>query len=117
MCENFTLCRAVGSCGTRIWLGKNSNANVLTNLFVKYYLGGNEVIKVTTPIIEGDNIFLDLTDPEADFYNSHIPAYYVWLSNGYLSDYMQLTNGGSQHDGLILIFNGNTTQDIAIVCE
>ena len=117
LCDNFTLCKPVGACGTRIWLGKNTSASVNDILFVKYYLGGNEVIEATTPIIEGTDVFLDLSDPYADFYNTHIPSYQVWLSDSYLSEYKLLTNEGSEHEGLILIFNGATSQDKAIICE
>ena len=113
-CENFTLTKPVGNCGTRIWLGKNTSLTGNEILFVMYFLGGNEVVEATTPIIDGDDVFLDLSDPYVDYYNSHISAYYVWLSDAYLSEYKQLTNNGTNHDGLILMFNGSTSQDIAV---
>ena len=116
-CSNFTLTKPVGTCGTRIWLGKKAGLTGNEILFVQYSLGGNLVTEATTPIIEGDDVFLDLTDPNKDFYNEYIASYSVWLSDAYLSDFKQINNGGVLHDGLILVFHGNTTQDIAIICE
>lgn len=114
-CNDFALSKPVGACSSRIWLGKNTSASANDILFVKYYLGGNEVVYSTTPIIEGDDVFLDMTDPYADFYNNHINAYYVWLSDAYRSDYKQLTNGGTDYNGFILIFSGTSTQDKVIL--
>ena len=116
-CQDFTLCKPVGHCGTRIFLGKNTNLTGNEILFVEYSMGGNPVTEATTPIIEGNNVFLDLTDPNKDFYNTHIASYKVWLSDAYMSDYKTLRNSEADHDGLILIFNGDTTQDIAVPCE
>lgn len=115
-CTTFTKCKPVGRCGTRIWLGKNTSLTGNELLFIKYYLGNEEVIESVDPIIVGNDVFLDLTTPYIDFFNEYISSYFVWLSDAYLSDYKQLTNSSTLHDGLILTFNGSTYQDIAIPC-
>jgi hypothetical protein len=114
-CNTFTKTKPVGKCGTKLWLGTGTFTGTET-IFVKYYLNGDEVIEATDPIFEGNNIFLDLTDPYIDFYNSYNGSYYIWVSyNGYYSDGTQITNSGN-HDGFIVNFaNVKVTHDRLII--
>lgn len=103
-CSNFTKTKPVGKCGTRIWLGTATTTGT-ESLFVKYLTNGDEIVEMTTPIIEGNDIFLDLTDPYIDFYNQY-NTYSIWLSdsNGYYSDGIEITNNGVSHEGFIVTF-------------
>ena len=116
-CINFTKTLPVGRCGTRIWLGTATTVGTEA-LFVKYFINGDEVTEMTTPIIEGNDIFLDLTDPYVDFYNP-FNTYFIWLSDasGYYSDGIQITNG-ALHDGFIVNFANisNNNDRLVVSC-
>ena len=116
-CSNFSKTNPVGKCGTKIWLGTNTGLTGDESLFVQYFLNGDEVTTMVTPIIEGNDISLDLTDPYVDFFNQY-KTYYVWLSdsNGYYSDETPITNNGVEHDGFIINFgNVSNTHDQLVV--
>ena len=116
-CENFTNTCKVGKCGAKLWLGTVANLTGNESLFVQYFLNGDEITEMTTPIIQGNDVFLDLTDPYLNFYSQY-NTYYVWLSdsNGYYSDGTQIENNGL-HDGFIINFgNVATTHDRLVVC-
>jgi hypothetical protein len=104
-CDNFTKTKPVGKCGTKIWLGTRQNLTGDELLFVRYILNGDEVEVSTDPIIQGNDIFLDLTDPYIDFYSQY-NTYYIWLSdsNGYNSDGLTIRNNKADHDGFIVNF-------------
>lgn len=114
-CDNFVKTKPVGRCGTRIWLGTASTTGT-ESLLVTYYLNGDEVSVMTTPIIEGNDIFLDLTDPYIDYYNA-FKTYFISLTdaNGYYSNGIQITNGVPR-DGFIVTFgNVSNSNDRLIV--
>lgn len=104
-CVNFTNTLIVGSCGDKIWLGTATFVEGMM-LTVTYYLNGDEISDFFTPIVDGDNIFLDLSDPYPDYYNA-FNTYYVSLTDtsGYFSGGVQLTNEGVSHDGFIVRFS------------
>ena len=110
-CENFSNTKKVGKCGLRIWLGTSTELTGSEELLVTYYLNGDEVSEVSTPIIEGNDIFLDLTDPYIDYYSQY-NTYYINLmdANGYYSDGLNITNGGLEHEGFIVHF-GNVSNN------
>ena len=116
-CDNFTKTKKVGRCGTKIWLGTATTTGA-ESLFVKYSINGDEVIEMTTPIVDGNDVFLDLLDPYIDFYNP-FNTYFIWLSDadGYYSDGIQITNNGTLHDGFIVNFaNVSNNNDRLITC-
>jgi len=116
-CDNFTKTKKVGKCGTRIWLGTATTVGTEA-LFVKYSTNGDEIIEMTTPIIEGNDVFLSLNDPYIDFYNP-FNTYFIWLSDasGYYSDGIQITNNGTLHNGFIVNFaNVSNNNDRLIIC-
>ena len=77
-CDNFTKTKPVTKCGSRIWLGTNSSLTGDEQLFVKKVINGEEDIVLVDPIIEGDNIFLDPSDPYLDYYNPYF-TFFIWL--------------------------------------
>ncbi len=90
--------------------------NVDADVYLQFQ-NGDEIIDMFPPIIEGNNVFLDLTEPYPDFYNQY-NTYYVWLSDShaYYSDGIQVTNNGL-HDGFIINFgNVATTKMVANFC-
>lgn len=104
-CDNFTKTKPVSKCGPKIWIGSKQGLIGDELLFVKYYLNGDEIEVSTTPIIQGNDIFLDLTDPYVDFYNPY-NTYYIWLSdsNGYNSDGTPIRNNKTDHEGFVVEF-------------
>lgn len=104
-CINFTNTLQVGRCGDKIWLGTATTVGS-EMLIVTYWLNGDEVSDFFTPIIEGDDVFLDLSDPYQDYY-SPFNTYYVSLSDvsGYFQGGIQISNKGSLHDGFIVNFS------------
>lgn len=104
-CTNFTQTLRVARCGAKIWLGTATNTPTMM-LLVTYYLNGEEVSDFFTPILDGDNVFLDLTEPNPDYY-SPFNTYYISLTDtsGYFSNGTQITNNGTAHDGFIVNFS------------
>jgi len=104
-CINFTNTLRVGRCGGRIWLGTATTTPSMM-LLVTYYLNGDEVSDFFDPIIEGEDVFLDLTQPYEDYYNP-FNTYYISLTDtsGYFSNGTQIANGGTTHDGFIVHFS------------
>ena len=104
-CLNFTNTLRVGRCGSSIWLGTATTSGD-EMLLVTYYLNGDEVSDFFTPIIDGNDIYLDLSDPYKDYY-SPFNTYYVSLTDvgGYLSSGSQITNNGTTNDGFIIHFS------------
>ena len=104
-CQNFTNTLKVASCGERIWLGTSTTTPSMM-LLVTYYLNGDEVSDFFTPIIEGTDVFLDLTEPYPDYYNA-FNTYYISLTDtsGYYSNGTTIANGGNSHDGFIVHFS------------
>ena len=116
-CTSYTKTKPVGKCGGKIWLGTVSGLTGNESLFVQYFLNGDEVTDIVNPIIQGNDVFLDLTDPYVDYYNPY-KTYYIWLtnSNGYYSDNIQITNNGL-NDGFIVNFsNAANAYDRLIPC-
>ena len=115
-CDNFTLTKKVGKCGTRIWLGTSTELTGDEQLLVTYFLNGDEVSVLSEPITEGNDVFLDLTDPYIDYYNQY-KTYYISLTdaNAYYSNGIQINNDGLR-DGFIVTFgNVSNTHDRLIV--
>ena len=115
-CDQFTKTKKVGKCGTKVWLGTATTTGT-EDLFVRYQINNDEVVIVTTPIIQGNDIFLDLTDPYVDFYHPYA-TYFIYLSdaNGYYEEGITITNGGLVHEGFIVNFsNAPTDNDRLIV--
>lgn len=113
-CDNFSKTKPIGKCGTRIWLGTATTTGD-ESLFVQYFLNGDEIVEMTTPIIEGNDVFLDLTDPYLNFYNQY-KTYYIWLSdsNGYYSDGVSITNNGD-HEGFVVNFSNVSNSNDRLV--
>lgn len=103
-CDNFSKTKKVTKCGTRLWLGTASGLTGTEQLIVRYLTNGDEIIDLSQPIIEGNDVFLDLTDPSLDFYNQYY-TYFVNLSdaNAYYSDGIKIDNGG-EREGFIITF-------------
>ena len=114
-CINFTNTLRVGSCGDKIWLGTAITTETM-QLLVTYYLNGDEVSDFFDPIIEGSNVFLDLTTPYTDYYNP-FNTYYISLTDtsGYFSNGTQLANGGNSHDGFIVHFSSAKNADDRLI--
>ena len=115
-CTNCSKTKKIGKCGSKIWLGTASGLTGTEELLVTYFINGDEVSEMTTPIIQGNDVFLDLTDPYVDYYNPY-NTYYVSLTdaNGYYSDGIDITNAGT-HSCFILTFgNVGTTHDRLVV--
>lgn len=115
-CDNFVKTKKVGRCGSKIWLGTVTGLVGTEQLLVTYFLNGDEISTLSEPITEGNDIFLDLTDPYIDFYNQY-KTYFVSLTdaNGYYSDGIPINNGGNR-DGFIITFgNLSNTHDRLIV--
>jgi len=114
-CDNFTNTKKVGKCGGKLWLGTATTTGT-EQLLVTYYTNGDEVSEMTTPIIEGNDIFLDLTDPYIDYYNPFV-TYFISLTdaNGYYSDGISITNNGVLHEGFIVNFGNVATTNARIV--
>ena len=104
-CSEFSRTLKVGSCGDRLWLGTAIYSAGMMVL-VTYYLNGDEISDFFEPIVEGDNIYLDMTEPNRDFYNP-FNTYYISLTDvsGYYSNGTQLTNEGTLYDGFIVNFS------------
>ena len=104
-CINFTSTLKIGRCGSRIWLG-TATTTASMMILVTYYLNGDEVSDFFTPIIDGNDVYLDLTEPNKDYY-SPFNTYYISLTDtgGYFSNGTQITNNGSTHDGFIVNFS------------
>ena len=104
-CINFTNTLKVGRCGGKIWLG-TATTTASMELLVTYYLNGDEISDFFTPIIQGNEVFLDLSDPYNDYY-SPFNTYYISLTdtNGYYSNGTKITNNGTSHDGFIVHFS------------
>jgi len=114
-CDNFSLTKKVGKCGSKIWLGTATGITT-EQLLVTYFINGDEVSVLSAPIVDGNDIFLDLTDPYVDFYNPY-NTYFISLTdaNAYYSDGVLLTNDGT-HEGFIVTFgNVSNTHDRLIV--
>lgn len=105
-CENYTNTLKVGRCGTRIWLGTYDSFVEGMQLLVVYYLGDEEISDFFEPIIEGNNVFLDLSVPGNDYY-SPFQTYYISLTDvsGYFSNGLKITNNGITHNGFIVNFS------------
>ena len=114
-CVNFSNTLKVGSCGTRLWLGTATTLGT-EMLVVTYYLGGDEVSDFFYPIIEGEDIYLDLQEPYPDYYNS-FNTYYINLTDatGYYSDGISITNNGTTHSGFIVNFSSAKNEDDRLV--
>ena len=117
-CLNFTKTLKVGRWGDKIWLGK---ANYLAGMMVlvTYYLNGDEISDFFEPIVDGDNIYLDLSNPDEDYYNQY-KTYYISLTDtsGYYSNGIQMTNEGLTHDGFIVNFsNAENARDRLVIVE
>jgi len=104
-CINLTNTLRVGRCGDKLWLG-TATTTASMMLLVTYYLNGDEVSDFFDPIIEGQDVFLDLTEPYPDYY-SPFNTYYISLTDtsGYFSNGTQITNNGTAHDGFIVNFS------------
>ena len=104
-CINFTNTLQVGRLGSKIWLGTATTTGS-EMLVVTYYLNGDEVSDFFNPIIDGNDVYLDLSDPYQDYYSS-FNTYYVNLTDasGYYSDGIQISNKGILHDGFIVNFS------------
>jgi hypothetical protein len=105
-CSEFSKTLKVGRCGDKIWLGTTDSYVVGMMILVTYYLNGDEVSDFFTPIVVGNNIFLDLTEPNKDFYNP-FNTYYISLTDvsGYYSNGTPITNEGTSHNGFIVNFS------------
>jgi hypothetical protein len=106
-CSEFSRTLKVGSCGDKLWIGIYSEP--LPNgimILVTYYLNGDEISDFFTPIREGNNVFLDMNEPNKDFFNS-FNTYYISLTDvsGYYSNGTPLTNEGTLHNGFIVNFS------------
>ena len=114
-CDNFTLTKKVGKCGSKIWLGTATTTGT-EELLVVYYLNGDEVAEMTTPIIEGNDVFLDLTNPYIDYYSQY-NTYYISLTdaNGYYSDGIQIENDGLNNGFIVTFGNVSNTHDRLVV--
>lgn len=104
-CDNFTKTLKVGRLGGSIWLGTATTTETMM-ILVTYYLNGDEVSDFFTPIIDGIDVYLDLTEPYPDYY-SQFNTYYVSLTDtgGYFSNGTPITNNGTTHNGFIVNFS------------
>jgi len=115
-CDNCSRTKKVGKCGTKLWLGTVTGLTGTEELLVTYYINGDEVSEMTTPIIEGNDVFLDLTDPYLDFYSQYY-TYYISLTdaNGYYSDGIDITNDGTHSCFIVTFGNVSNTHDRLVV--
>jgi hypothetical protein len=116
-CDNFVKTKKVGKCGAKIWLGTATTTGT-EQLLVTYFINGDEVSVLSTPIIEGNDVFLDLTDPYIDYYSQYY-TYYISLTdaNAYYSNGIAIDNDGLR-DGFIVTFgNVSNTHDRLVVTE
>ena len=113
-CDNFVKTKKVGVCGSKIWLGTASGITT-EQLLVTYYINGDEVSVLSQPIVQGNDIFLDLTDPYIDYYNPY-NTYHISLTdaNSYYSDGVKITNGVPR-DGFIVTFGNESNNNDRLI--
>ena len=113
-CTNCVKTKKVGKCGQKLWLG--TAVGITTEqILVTYFINGDEVSEMTDPIIQGNDIFLDLSDPYFDYYNS-FKTYFISLTdaNGYYSNPIPINNGGDR-DCFIVNFGNVATSNARLV--
>ena len=115
-CTNCTKTKKVGRCGQKLWLGTASGITSAHQLLVTYFLNGDEVSDLVDPIIQGNDIFLDLSDPYFDYYNSY-KTYFISLTdaNAYYSNGIKINNDGERDCFVVNFGNVSNSGDRLVV--